>query len=61
MDGEKSKSLAGLLHSATDHTDRLFGNDVKTAYHLLGSVLEHESLQQGFELTATHDADFNKV
>ncbi|XP_073687546.1 cadherin EGF LAG seven-pass G-type receptor 1-like [Garra rufa] len=60
MDGERSKSLAGLLHSATDHTDRLFGNDVRTAYHLLASVLEHESLQQGFELTATHDADFNQ-
>ncbi|XP_026094789.1 cadherin EGF LAG seven-pass G-type receptor 1-like [Carassius auratus] len=60
MDGEKSKSLGGLLHSATYHTDRLFGNDVRTAYHLLASVLEHESLQQGFELTATHDADFNK-
>uniref|UniRef100_A0A8C1ZEY8 Cadherin EGF LAG seven-pass G-type receptor 1b n=1 Tax=Cyprinus carpio TaxID=7962 RepID=A0A8C1ZEY8_CYPCA len=60
MDGEKSKSLAGLLHSATYHTDRLFGNDVRTAYQLLASVLEHESLQQGFELTATHDADFNK-
>uniref|UniRef100_A0A672NJX6 Cadherin EGF LAG seven-pass G-type receptor 1-like n=1 Tax=Sinocyclocheilus grahami TaxID=75366 RepID=A0A672NJX6_SINGR len=60
MDGERSKSLAGLLHSATDHTDRLFGNDVRTAYYLLASVLEHESLQQGFELTATHDADFNK-
>uniref|UniRef100_A0A8C1WYL3 Cadherin EGF LAG seven-pass G-type receptor 1b n=1 Tax=Cyprinus carpio TaxID=7962 RepID=A0A8C1WYL3_CYPCA len=52
--------LAGLLHSATYHTDRLFGNDVRTAYQLLASVLEHESLQQGFELTATHDADFNK-
>ncbi|XP_059402797.1 cadherin EGF LAG seven-pass G-type receptor 1-like [Carassius carassius] len=60
MDGEKSKSLVGLLHSATYNTDRLFGNDVRTAYHLLASVLEHESLQQGFELTATHDADFNK-
>uniref|UniRef100_A0A672SFX6 Cadherin EGF LAG seven-pass G-type receptor 1-like n=1 Tax=Sinocyclocheilus grahami TaxID=75366 RepID=A0A672SFX6_SINGR len=60
MDGEISKSLAGLLHSATYRTDRLFGNDVRTAYHLLAIVLEHESLQQGFELTATHDADFNK-
>ncbi|XP_051545772.1 cadherin EGF LAG seven-pass G-type receptor 1 [Myxocyprinus asiaticus] len=60
MDGERTKSLAGLLHSAIVHTDRLFGNDVKTAYHLLTSVLEHESLQQGFELTATHDSDFNE-
>uniref|UniRef100_A0A8C1ZEI5 Cadherin EGF LAG seven-pass G-type receptor 1b n=1 Tax=Cyprinus carpio TaxID=7962 RepID=A0A8C1ZEI5_CYPCA len=60
MDGEKSKSLAGLLHSATYHTDRLFGNDVRTAYQLLASVLEHESLQQGFELTATHDSSINE-
>lgn len=61
MDGERSRSLAGALYASTDHTDRLFGNDVRTAYHLLASVLEHESLQQGFELTATHDTDFNKV
>lgn len=60
MDGERSRSLASLLQSATGHTDRLFGNDVRTAYHLLASVLEHESLQQGFELTATHDTDFNR-
>ncbi|KAK7121465.1 hypothetical protein R3I93_022530 [Phoxinus phoxinus] len=60
MDGERSRSLAGALYSSTEHTDRLFGNDVRTAYHLLASVLEHESLQQGFELTATHDTDFNK-
>ncbi|XP_077066941.1 cadherin EGF LAG seven-pass G-type receptor 1 [Siphateles boraxobius] len=60
MDGERSRSLAGVLYSSIDHTDRLFGNDVRTAYHLLASVLEHESLQQGFELTATHDTDFNK-
>ncbi|XP_073724829.1 cadherin EGF LAG seven-pass G-type receptor 1 [Misgurnus anguillicaudatus] len=60
MDGERSRSLAGLLNSATGSTDRLFGNDVKVAYHLLASVLEHESLQQGFDLTATLDSDFNK-
>ncbi|XP_001920772.2 cadherin EGF LAG seven-pass G-type receptor 1 [Danio rerio] len=60
MDGERSRSLASLLQSATGHTYRLFGNDVRTAYHLLASVLEHESLQQGFELTATHDTDFNR-
>ncbi|XP_056307479.1 cadherin EGF LAG seven-pass G-type receptor 1 isoform X2 [Danio aesculapii] len=60
MDGERSRSLAGLLQTATGHTDRLFGNDVRTAYHLLASVLEHESLQQGFDLTATHDTDFNR-
>lgn len=61
MDGERSSSLAGALYVSTDHTERLFGNDVRTAYHLLASVLEHESVQQGFELTATHDTDFNKV
>ncbi|XDV52911.1 hypothetical protein PO909_021553 [Leuciscus waleckii] len=60
MDGERSRSLAGALYVSTDHTEHLFGNDVRTAYHLLASVLEHESLQQGFELTATHDTDFNK-
>lgn len=61
MDGERSKSLAGLLNSAVGQTDHLFGSDVKVVYHLLTTVLEHESLHQGFELSATHDSDFNKV
>uniref|UniRef100_A0A8C9TNK3 Cadherin EGF LAG seven-pass G-type receptor 1 n=1 Tax=Scleropages formosus TaxID=113540 RepID=A0A8C9TNK3_SCLFO len=60
IDGEKSKSIARMLRNATEHTDTFYGNDVRTAYHLLSQLLEYESQQQGFELAATRDADFNE-
>ncbi|XP_049550558.1 cadherin EGF LAG seven-pass G-type receptor 1 isoform X4 [Orcinus orca] len=60
MDGDRSLWLARALRNATRHTDALFGNDVRTAYQLLGRVLLHESSQQGFELAATRDADFHE-
>ncbi|XP_057596824.1 cadherin EGF LAG seven-pass G-type receptor 1 isoform X3 [Hippopotamus amphibius kiboko] len=60
MDGDRSLRLARALRNATRHTDALFGNDVRTAYQLLGRVLLHESGQQGFELAATRDADFHE-
>ncbi|XP_069442287.1 cadherin EGF LAG seven-pass G-type receptor 1 isoform X1 [Ovis canadensis] len=60
MDGERSLRLARALRNATQHTAALFGNDVRTAYQLLGRVLLHESSQQGFELAATRDADFHE-
>uniref|UniRef100_A0A8C6FYI7 Cadherin EGF LAG seven-pass G-type receptor 1 n=1 Tax=Moschus moschiferus TaxID=68415 RepID=A0A8C6FYI7_MOSMO len=61
MDGERSLRLARALRNATQHTAALFGNDVRTAYQLLGRVLLHESSQQGFELAATRDADFHEA
>lgn len=61
MDGERSLRLARALRNATQHTAALFGNDVRTAYQLLGCILLHESSQQGFELAATRDADFHEV
>lgn len=61
LDGERSRNIAGLLRSSADRTAHLYGNDVKTAYQLLALVLQRESQQQGFELTATHDTDFNEV
>ncbi|XP_010857895.1 PREDICTED: cadherin EGF LAG seven-pass G-type receptor 1 [Bison bison bison] len=60
MDGERSLRLARALRNATQHVATLFGNDVRTAYQLLGRVLLHESSQQGFELAATRDADFHE-
>ncbi|XP_058596968.1 cadherin EGF LAG seven-pass G-type receptor 1 isoform X1 [Neofelis nebulosa] len=60
MDGERSLWLARALRNATQHTGALFGNDVRTAYQLLGRVLLHESGQQGFELAATRDAHFHE-
>lgn len=61
MDGDGSLRLARALRNATRHTDVPFGNDVRTAYQLLGRVLQHESGQQGFDLAATRDANFHEV
>ncbi|KAL4656773.1 cadherin EGF LAG seven-pass G-type receptor 1-like [Arapaima gigas] len=60
MDGQKSKRIARMLQNAIAHTHIFYGNDVRTAYHLLSWLLEYESQQQGFELAATQDADFNQ-
>ncbi|XP_066580030.1 cadherin EGF LAG seven-pass G-type receptor 1 isoform X2 [Amia ocellicauda] len=60
MDGEKSKNIARMLQNATNNTESFYGNDVKTAYQLLARVLRYESQQQGFDLAATRDAEFNE-
>ncbi|RXM27960.1 Cadherin EGF LAG seven-pass G-type receptor 1 [Acipenser ruthenus] len=60
MAGDKSMNIAELLQNATMHTDVFYGNDVKTAYQLISQVLEYESKQQGFDLAATRDAEFNE-
>lgn len=61
MDSERSKTIVRLLQSATNNTQRYYGNDVKTAAQLLNHVLQYESRQAGFELTAMRDAEFNEV
>nr|XP_037863230.1 cadherin EGF LAG seven-pass G-type receptor 1 isoform X3 [Chlorocebus sabaeus] len=60
VDGAGALRLVRALRNATQHTGTLFGNDVRTAYQLLGHVLQHESWQQGFDLAATQDADFHE-
>ncbi|XP_029019748.1 cadherin EGF LAG seven-pass G-type receptor 1 isoform X5 [Betta splendens] len=60
MDGERSKAIVRLLQSATNNTPRYYGNDVKTAAQLLNHVLQYESRQAGFDLTAMKDAEFNE-
>ncbi|CAN9508289.1 unnamed protein product [Ophioblennius macclurei] len=60
MDSELSKAIVRSLHSATNDTPHYFGNDVKTASQLLNEVLQYESRQEGFELTAMRDAEFNE-
>ncbi|XP_078195281.1 cadherin EGF LAG seven-pass G-type receptor 1-like isoform X3 [Callithrix jacchus] len=42
------------------HTATLSSTDVRTAYQLLGRILQHESRQQGFDLAATQDVDFHE-
>lgn len=61
MDGQKSKDIAFMLHNATRQTESFYGNDVKTAFQLMSRVLQYESKQQGFDLSAMRDADFNEV
>uniref|UniRef100_A0A2K5EZN3 Cadherin EGF LAG seven-pass G-type receptor 1 n=1 Tax=Aotus nancymaae TaxID=37293 RepID=A0A2K5EZN3_AOTNA len=61
VDGAGALRLVRALRNATRHTATLSGNDVRTAYQLLGRVLQHESQQQGFDLAATQDADFHEV
>ncbi|XP_060784124.1 cadherin EGF LAG seven-pass G-type receptor 1 isoform X2 [Neoarius graeffei] len=60
LDMERSKCLAAMLRSATESTERLYGSDVKMAYQLMSSILQRESLQQGFNLSATHHSTFNE-
>eukprot|EP00066_Takifugu_rubripes_P026394 XP_011615660.1 PREDICTED: cadherin EGF LAG seven-pass G-type receptor 1 [Takifugu rubripes] len=60
MDSERSKAAVRLLHSATINTPHYYGNDVRTAAQLLNRVLQYESQQAGFELTAMKDSEFNE-
>lgn len=50
-----------MLANATLHTKKYYGSDVKVAYRLTQSLLQHESSQQGFNLTATQDVHFTEV
>lgn len=61
MDSERSKTIVRLLQSATNNTSHYYGNDVKMAAQLLNYVLQYESRQAGFDLTAMKDAEFNEV
>ncbi|KAK2121821.1 Cadherin EGF LAG seven-pass G-type receptor 1 [Saguinus oedipus] len=61
VDSAGALRLVRALRNATRHTATLSGTDVRTAYQLLGRVLQHESRQQGFHLAATQDADFHEV
>ncbi|XP_063302853.1 cadherin EGF LAG seven-pass G-type receptor 1 isoform X3 [Pelobates fuscus] len=60
LDGEKSILIARVLHNATNHTKAFYGNDIRTGYQMLVRVLQHESQQQGFDLAATRDVEFNE-
>ncbi|KAG5830381.1 hypothetical protein ANANG_G00309980 [Anguilla anguilla] len=60
MDGQRSESVARQLRNATDHTRGFYGNDLRTAHHLISQVLRHEARQRGFLLAATRDAQFHQ-
>lgn len=61
MDGDKSIHITKVLQNATKYTNSLYGNDVRTAYQMMIRVLQYESQQQGFDLAATRDVEFNEV
>lgn len=50
-----------MLANATLHTEKYYGSDVKVVYRLMRRLLQHESNQQGFNLTATQDVHFTEV
>ncbi|XP_029607455.1 cadherin EGF LAG seven-pass G-type receptor 1 isoform X1 [Salmo trutta] len=60
MDSERSKGMASMLRSATNRTEDLQGNDVKTAYSLLTRLLQYESQQLGFDMATTRDIHFHE-
>ncbi|KAM6981263.1 cadherin EGF LAG seven-pass G-type receptor 2 [Aplochiton taeniatus] len=59
LDG-RVQQTAATLANATQHTVQYYGSDVKVAYRLTQSLLQHESDQQGFNLTATQDVHFTE-
>ena len=61
LDGDKSVQIAKVLQNATNHTSSFYGNDLRTAYQMMIRVLQYESQQQGFDLAATRDVEFNEV
>lgn len=61
LDSGRVQQTAAMLANATLHTEKYYGSDVKVAYRLMESLLQHESSQQGFNLTATQDVHFTEV
>ncbi|XP_034725126.1 cadherin EGF LAG seven-pass G-type receptor 2 isoform X2 [Etheostoma cragini] len=60
LDSGRVQQTAAMLANATMHTEKYYGSDVKVAYRLTQSLLQHESNQQGFNLTATQDVHFTE-
>uniref|UniRef100_A0A803W2A2 Cadherin EGF LAG seven-pass G-type receptor 1 n=1 Tax=Ficedula albicollis TaxID=59894 RepID=A0A803W2A2_FICAL len=60
LDGDKTIRIVRALQNATKYTQSLYGNDVRTAYQIMIQVLQYESQQQGFDLAATRDVEFNE-
>uniref|UniRef100_A0A8V0XTH7 Cadherin EGF LAG seven-pass G-type receptor 1 n=1 Tax=Gallus gallus TaxID=9031 RepID=A0A8V0XTH7_CHICK len=60
LDGDKTIQIVRVLQNATKYTHSMYGNDVRTAYQMMIRVLRYESQQQGFDLAATRDVEFNE-
>ncbi|KAG9353110.1 hypothetical protein JZ751_017686 [Albula glossodonta] len=60
LDSTRVRHVAAMLSNASQHTASLYGSDVKVAYRLTQSLLQHESSQHGFGLAATQDVHFTE-
>ncbi|XP_054640393.1 cadherin EGF LAG seven-pass G-type receptor 2 isoform X5 [Dunckerocampus dactyliophorus] len=60
LDSGHVQQTAAMLANATLHTEKYYGSDVKVAYGLTRRILQHESKQRGFNLTATQDVHFTE-
>ncbi|XP_062419885.1 LOW QUALITY PROTEIN: cadherin EGF LAG seven-pass G-type receptor 2 [Pungitius pungitius] len=60
LDSGRVQQTAAMLANATLHTEKYYGSDVKVAYRLTQSLLQHENKQRGFNLTATQDVHFTE-
>uniref|UniRef100_A0A8C8D1Z3 Cadherin EGF LAG seven-pass G-type receptor 2 n=1 Tax=Oncorhynchus tshawytscha TaxID=74940 RepID=A0A8C8D1Z3_ONCTS len=60
LDSGRVQQMAAMLANATLHTVEYYGSDVQVAYRLTQSLLQYESHQQGFSLTATQDVHFTE-
>ncbi|XP_028302604.1 cadherin EGF LAG seven-pass G-type receptor 2 isoform X3 [Gouania willdenowi] len=60
LDSGHVQQTAAMLANATMQTEKYYGSDVKVAYRLTQTLLQHESNQQGFNLTATQDVHFTE-
>ncbi|XP_061688101.1 cadherin EGF LAG seven-pass G-type receptor 2 [Syngnathoides biaculeatus] len=60
LDSGHVQRTAAMLANATLHTEKYFGSDVKVAYGLTQRLLQRESRQRGFNLTATQDVHFTE-
>ncbi|KAI7790755.1 cadherin EGF LAG seven-pass G-type receptor 2 precursor [Triplophysa rosa] len=54
------QTAARLFSSTQNIRQQFYGSDVKIVYQLTRSILQHESTQHGFNLTATQDVLFNE-
>ncbi|XP_036387094.1 cadherin EGF LAG seven-pass G-type receptor 2 [Megalops cyprinoides] len=60
LDPVRVRQTAAMLSNASQHTPALYGSDVKVAYRLTQSLLQHETGQHGFGLAATQDVHFTE-
>ncbi|KAL4658540.1 cadherin EGF LAG seven-pass G-type receptor 2-like [Arapaima gigas] len=59
-DSSQVQQTVAVLWNATRQTSVFYGSDLKVAYRVTQSLLQHESMQRGFGLAATQDVHFTE-